>query len=150
MAIKSRDESGEIKTTNELNFIGTGTYLEGAIEAKGSMRIDGKVKGAVKAADTLTVGAKGEISGEVHARTAIVGGKIEGDVRVEEKLVLEANSILVGNLKAKKLVIDDGAVFQGKSDMGATKSSKPAQFTGEFSPKGETGSDQNSTEKKPE
>jgi cytoskeletal protein CcmA (bactofilin family) len=147
MAIKSREESSEFKSANELNFIGTGTYLEGSIEAKGSMRIDGKVKGAVKAGDTLTVGAKGEISGEVHARTAIVGGRIEGDIRVEEKLVLEANSILVGNLKAKKLVIDDGAVFQGKSDMGATKSSKQTLITGEFSPKGETGSDQNSTEK---
>ena len=147
MAIKSKDEGTELKSTNELNFIGIGTYLEGAIEAKGSMRIDGRVKGSVKAGDTLTIGAKGEISGEVRARMAIVGGKVEGDVFIEEKLVLEANSVLVGNLKAKKLVIDDGAVFQGKSDMGATKSFKSTQISGDFPPKGEPRSDENSTEK---
>jgi len=52
--------------------------------------------------------------------------------------------------EGRVLPFDDGAVFQGKSDMGAAKSSKQAQITSEFSPKGETGSDQNSTEKKPE
>jgi cytoskeletal protein CcmA (bactofilin family) len=146
MAIKLKDDSSEFKTANELNFIGNGTYLEGSIESKGSMRIDGKVKGAVKAGDTLTVGAKGEISGEVRARTAIIGGKIEGDIFVEEKLVLEANSMLVGNLKANKLVIDDGALFQGKSDMGASKATKQTSFVSESSSKGETGSDHDSTQ----
>lgn len=140
MALKSKEGEGSFTGTNELNFLGIGTFVDGTIETKGSIRIDGRVKGAVKAGDTLTVGAKGEIAGEVHARMAVVGGKIEGDVRVEEKLVLEPNSILVGNLKAKKLVIDDGAVFQGKSDMGATKTLKSEMHSGDFKLKGDTGS----------
>ena len=148
MASKTREMESDFKQSNELNFIGSGTYVEGSIEAKGSLRIDGRVKGAVKAADTLTIGAKGEVSGEVHARMAVVGGKVDGDIRVEEKLVLEANSVLVGNLKAKKLVIDDGAIFQGKSDMGASKSIKSSPAPIQFQPAGDAADDQESAEKK--
>jgi cytoskeletal protein CcmA (bactofilin family) len=146
MSLKAKSEESNYKMTNELNLIGVGTFVEGTVETKGSLRIDGRVKGAVKTGETLTIGGKGEVSGEIQARMAVVGGKIEGDIRVEEKLVLEANSVLIGNLKAKKLVIDEGALFQGKSDMGAAKGGKVAPHPVEFQPKGESRSVQDSTE----
>lgn len=146
MSLKSKGEENNNKMANELNLIGVGTFVEGTVETKGSLRIDGRVKGAVKTGETLTIGGKGEVSGEIQARMAVVGGKIEGDIRVEEKLVLETNSVLIGNLKAKKLVIDEGAVFQGKSDMGAVKSGKTVPHPVEFQPKGESRSAQDSTE----
>lgn len=138
MSAKFKNGDDSSKMTNELNLIGVGTYVEGTVETKGSLRIDGRVKGAVKTGETLTIGGKGEVSGEIQARMAVVGGKVEGDIRVEEKLVLESNSVLIGNLKAKKLVIDEGALFQGKSDMGATKNVKPAPPSIDFQPKGDT------------
>lgn len=147
MVLKSKDTDNGLKVSNELNFLGSGTYVDGTVEAKGSLRIDGKVKGAVKAGDTLTIGARGEISGEVHARMAVVGGKIEGDIRVEEKLVLEANSILIGNLKAKKLVIDEGAFFQGKSVMDAKKQMKKETTPLDFQSKEENMDESNLAQK---
>jgi cytoskeletal protein CcmA (bactofilin family) len=147
MVLKTKEPEDNYKSSNELNFIGAGTYVEGTVETKGSLRIDGRVKGAVKAGDTLTVGSKGDISGEVNARMAVIGGRIEGDIRVDEKLVLEANSTLIGNLKAKKLVIDEGAVFQGKSDMGAPKTVKSSASPLDFHPKGESGGEKESAEK---
>lgn len=106
---------------NELNIINAGTYLEGTIETKGSVQINGKVKGMVKAADEVRVGRSGEIVGEVYAKSARVAGKIEGDVYIEQKLTLEETSSLNGNLTAAKLIIDEGAFFNGKSDMGANR-----------------------------
>ena len=141
MAAKLKDTGNGFKSTNELNFLGEGTYVEGTVETKGSLRIDGRVKGAIKAGDTLTIGANGDVSGEVHARMAVVGGRVEGNIQVDEKLVLEANSKLVGNLKAKKLVIDEGAVFQGKSDMGIPKESKSSASSFSFPTKGEAQSE---------
>ena len=149
MALKMKETDHDIRQTNELNFIGSGTYVDGSIEAKGSLRIDGKVKGAVKAADTLTIGAKGEVAGEIHARMAVIGGRVEGDIRVQEKLVLETNSVVVGNLKAKKLVIDDGAIFQGKSDMGASKTIKTSPEPIQFQPGGDNADAQKSADQKP-
>ena len=146
MSLRSKTEENDYKMTNELNLIGVGTFVEGTVETKGSLRIDGRVKGAVKAGETLTIGGKGEVSGEIQARMAVVGGRIEGDIRVEEKLVLETNSVLIGNLKAKKLVIDEGALFQGKSDMGAPKGGKITTHPVEFQPKGESRSDPDTSE----
>ncbi|HFE62852.1 MAG TPA: polymer-forming cytoskeletal protein [Caldithrix sp.] len=120
MALKLKEMGNSGKASNELNFLGEGTYVEGLVETKGSLRIDGKVKGTVKAEDILTVGSNGVIEGEVNARSVILGGRIEGNIKVEDKLVLETKSTLIGNLKTKNLVIDEGAVFQGKSDMGAS------------------------------
>lgn len=130
MSLKAKSTNGQ---SNELNFIGSGTYLEGSIETTGSLRIDGKVKGTVKSGDTLTVGNGGEIIGEIQVKNAIVGGRIEGDVVVEEKLILESTSYLNGNLKANKLIIDEGAFFSGKSQMGkgGSDSAKSVSISGE-------------------
>lgn len=124
MALKLRETANGVRGSNELNLFGEGTYVEGKIESKGSIRIDGKVKGSVITRDTLTLGANGVISGQIEAREAIVGGRIEGDIKAQEKLVLEAKSVLIGNIETKKLVIDEGAVFQGKADMGAKSTTK--------------------------
>jgi len=123
MALKPKSTNNE---THELNFIGAGTYLEGNIETKGSLRIDGKVKGTVKSGDTLTVGSSGEIVGEVYVKNAVVGGRIEGNVNIEQKLVLESTSSLSGNLRTSKLIIDEGAFFSGKSQMGTAQKAKEA------------------------
>jgi len=118
--------SGGDGVSAELNFIGKGTVVEGNLTTESSLRIDGKIKGSLVCKNTLTIGDSGEIEGDVEATNAIVGGKIKGKVNIKEKLVLEAKSSLNGELKAKKLIIDEGAIFDGTSDMGTTMSSKPA------------------------
>jgi len=115
LAIK---ESGVDSSSTELNFFGGGTVIEGTIRANNSVRVDGRIKGKLICKNTLTVGVNGEIEGDVEAKNAIIGGKIKGKIKVAEKLVLEAKSILIGDLKASKLLIDEGAVFEGTSDMG--------------------------------
>jgi cytoskeletal protein CcmA (bactofilin family) len=112
-----KDNSGSSST--ELNFLGGGTVVEGTIKTDNSVRVDGKLKGKLICKNTLTVGLNGEIDGEVQAKNAIVGGKIKGKVSIVEKLVLESKSVLIGELKASKLIIDEGAVFDGTADMGS-------------------------------
>jgi cytoskeletal protein CcmA (bactofilin family) len=111
-------ESSLTSTSTEINLFGNGTVVEGTVRTESSVRIDGRVKGKLVCKNTLTIGANGEIEGEVEAKNAIVGGKINGKLKVAEKLVLESKSILVGELKASKLIIEEGAVFEGTSNMG--------------------------------
>ncbi len=114
--------------STELNFLGAGTKVEGTVRTENSVRIDGSLKGKLICKNTLTVGLNGVIEGEVQAKNAIIGGKIEGKIKVDEKLVLEAKSRLVGELKANKLIIDDGAIFEGTSNMGVQEAVKPAEM----------------------
>ena len=123
---------------NQLNFITSGTFLEGTIETKGSLRIDGKVKGVIRAADDVSVGRNGEIIGELHAKTAKIAGKVEGNVFIDQKLTLQETSSLSGNLSAGKLVIDEGAFFNGNSDMGSSSNAAKNGKKGLFEKAGVT------------
>lgn len=126
MALKSSSSEG---VSAELNFIGKGTVIEGNVSTESSLRIDGKIKGSLICKSTLTIGENGLIEGDVEANNAIIGGKIKGKVIVKEKLVLESKSSLQGELRAKKLIIDEGAIFDGTSDMGLGSGSNSEQNT---------------------
>ena len=104
-------------TIKNLNLIGTGTTVEGKIRTQGSIRIDGKVTGEVHAAENFAIGLSGEIEGSVTGRNVTVGGKVKGNITSVDKLVMESKSVVRGDVKAAKLVIDEGAVFDGRVTM---------------------------------
>jgi len=104
-----------------INFIGQGTHIEGNVKIESSIIIDGSIKGKIICKNTVTIGEKGSVEGDIEALNAIVSGKIKGKIIVGEKLILHEKSSLVGELKAKKLIIFEGSVFEGTSDMGVSK-----------------------------
>lgn len=112
--------------SKELNLIGQGTLVEGNIRTKGNIRIDGKVKGEVHSTENLAVGSGGEIEGGLSGKNVIIGGRVRGNVASSEKLVLESKSVVHGDIRAQRLVIDEGAVFDGNVAM----SEKPGMKTG--------------------
>jgi cytoskeletal protein CcmA (bactofilin family) len=115
--LKLKENAPSLSST-ELNFLGNGTFVEGTIKTESSVRVDGIIKGKLVCKNTLTVGVNGQIEGEIEAKNAIIGGKINGKIKVAEKLVLESKSALMGEIKASKLIIDEGAIFEGTSKMG--------------------------------
>ena len=101
----------------ELNLIGPGTTIEGKIRSQGSVRVDGKVVGEVAASESLSVGVSGEIEGNVSAKNVTVGGKIRGSITAVEKIVFEGKSIVRGDIRATRLIIDEGCLFDGRVTM---------------------------------
>lgn len=121
MALIGGNKEG--KTTNvEINIIANGTVIEGKISTQGSMRIDGRVIGNVHVNGNLTIGTTGEVNGDIEAKNAIIGGKVNGTIIVAEKLVFESKAVIKGDIKASKLVVDEGAIFDGKCIMTSASS----------------------------
>jgi cytoskeletal protein CcmA (bactofilin family) len=102
---------------DSVTIISEGVKLDGKLNSKGNVRIDGLITGDIQAAGNVTIGVHGEIIGEVKAQVIIIGGKIAGTVIANEKVVLESTSNLKGDLITKILVVEEGAVFDGKSAM---------------------------------
>ena len=100
-------------------IIGKGSAFEGRLSVQSTLRVDGRVKGTIKTSDSLVVGKEGDIDGDIAVRNAIVGGKLKGKLDASGKVVLESNSVFSGELKTTKLVIDEGAVFEGTCAMGS-------------------------------
>lgn len=119
-----KKELVETERSGELNtIIGKGSVIEGLISVQNSLRIDGRVQGQVQVTDSLVVGKDGEIDGEVKVKNAIIGGHVKNRVLATGKVVLEAHAIVHGELKTSKLVIDEGATFEGNCAM--SDSGKP-------------------------
>jgi len=113
------------KEDSQINIVAQGTRFEGKISSTGSLRVDGQVTGDVSLTGDLVIGSNGEISGNVDAQTVTVGGKVTGNINAKNKLVFESKAKIKGDIRASKLVIDEGAMFDGKCDM--TGERKPDQ-----------------------
>ena len=113
---KSEDfnDSGNLNT-----IIGKGSSIDGTMKVNSTLRVDGRVKGNVTTTDSLVIGKDGMINGDVVVRNAIIGGKLKGKLTASGKVVLEAKSVFNGELKTTKLVIDEGAIFEGNCSMSA-------------------------------
>jgi cytoskeletal protein CcmA (bactofilin family) len=114
--MKSIDKTGELST-----ILGKSSVFEGNISVEHSLRVDGKVIGDIKTPDTLVVGKEGEIVGNVSIKSLILGGKLHGKVLSSSKVVLESQSEFRGEINTLKIVIDEGAVFEGKCSMSGEK-----------------------------
>jgi cytoskeletal protein CcmA (bactofilin family) len=100
------------------NRINHGTTIEGSIESDGDLRIEGVIKGTLRTKSKVAVGSTGLIEGDVHCKTADVEGRIVGDLEVSDVLTLKASAIVEGNIYTAKIVIENGARFDGVCNMG--------------------------------
>ena len=123
---KSFEDLGSGGNLNTI--IGKGSSFEGTMKVQSTLRVDGKVKGNITTSDSLVVGKDGVIHGEVTVRNAIIGGQIKGKLTASGKVVLEANSGFNGELKTTKLVIDEGAVFEGNCSMAPVQAEKKPEM----------------------
>ena len=97
-------------------MIGSETVVQGTISSKGSLRIDGKVEGGVTEADCVVLGQKGEIQGDVTARSLVIGGKLVGNISANAvEILTEAH--IHGDIKTSALSIAEGASFEGNCTM---------------------------------
>ncbi len=107
----------EHNLANDVSILSDGVRLEGKFYSNGNVRVDGKVIGDVTIDGNLTVGETAQIIGEVKAKNVTLSGKLDGIINCAEKLILESKAVLKGDLNAKVLVVQEGALFEGKSSM---------------------------------
>jgi cytoskeletal protein CcmA (bactofilin family) len=123
--------------SEEITIISHGVKLEGKLTCGGSVRIDGTIQGDVISQGNVTIGEQGEINGQVNGQIIIIGGKVSGEINAKEKLTLESKSNLKGDVFTKILVVEAGAYFDGKSNMGEHKETSGSHT--QTSGKNETG-----------
>ncbi len=114
---KDSGGTGESKLNS---LIGKGSNCKGDIVVQGGLKIDGNLKGTIKA-HSLYVGKNAFIEATVEVKTAVIGGKVLGDVIAEDNLELQPNSELIGDVRTKNLIVADTAVLEGRFVMGKSE-----------------------------
>lgn len=123
--MRGKDVADKNVLNGEVSLVGANTTIEGKVKTDGSIRIDGKLVGDVEAKANAVVGPSGVIEGTLTAKSVSVSGRVNGAITATEKLVLETKSVLRGDIKAAKLVVDEGATFDGQCAMSQEK--RPAE-----------------------
>ncbi len=120
---KSSNKPKSNEAIGEFNLIGVGSFIEGNIKTNGDIRIDGMVHGNVASKAKLVQGSSGKIDGDIFAQNGDFQGIINGNVKIVEVLYLKSTAVVNGDIITGKLIIESGAVFNGKCQMkgGITK-----------------------------
>jgi cytoskeletal protein CcmA (bactofilin family) len=98
-------------------FIDQGSEFEGKLNFKDTVRIDGRFIGEISSENTLIVGETGEIEAKIRSQVVEVSGIVTGDVVAVRKLILHKTARLEGNVETAALVVEDGALFNGRLTM---------------------------------
>jgi len=111
----NKKKNGNLKNFDTL--IGTNTTFIGNIESDGIIRIDGKVKGNIKAGSDVYVGSNAQINGNIHSSNVYISGTVNGNIYSSGIARLFSTAKLIGDIEVKSFVSDEGAIFQGKCKM---------------------------------
>jgi cytoskeletal protein CcmA (bactofilin family) len=98
-------------------IIGRGTVVKGSLSGSGDVVVEGRVEGLVALEDQLTIQQDGKVFADVELRNLAVHGEMSGDIQAGEKVVIAATAKVAGDIKAPRVVIEDGARFKGSIEM---------------------------------
>ena len=114
--------------------IGQSLFIKGEVTGSEDLMVEGRVEGRIDLRDhNLTIGANGRVHAEIHAKNITIVGEVTGNVVADEKVDLTDTARLVGDIRAPRISISDGAQFKGSVDMvqsrmdGTEKTSAPQQ-----------------------
>lgn len=109
-----------------INILSDGTQIKGNISSQGDIRIDGNMVGNLSAKGKVVIGDNGKIEGQVEAANVEVAGLIKGKVMVSELLNMKGSARIEGDIVARKLAVEPGAIFTGSCSMGEIKKGNEA------------------------
>ena len=108
----------DIKEGRLSGFVGHGTVLTGETTFQMMLRVDGHLTGSVASdGGTLIVGTNGQVDANVSVGVATINGVVNGDVVASEKIQLGRTARVMGNVATPRLIIEEGAVFEGGCSM---------------------------------
>src|SRR5215831_7641840 len=108
-------------TNNSKNILNSDVELKGTLKFSGEMTFDGKLDGDINSEGSLNLGDNAVVKGNINVNTVVVRGKINGNVIAREKIEIKSKTELFGDIRAPKLVIEEGVTFVGKSEVNPNK-----------------------------
>ena len=107
----AEDRSGDFSINT---IIGPNTILAGDIEAGGFTRIDGSIRGDVRARGRVVIGERARLKGNLTGTNITVGGVVYGNVIADGHLVILSTAVVIGDIITRRIQADDGCFINGR------------------------------------
>jgi cytoskeletal protein CcmA (bactofilin family) len=111
--LNSKDhESGEWT-----GFLEKGVTVEGRLDTTGTFRIDSPMRGTLTSGEKLILGENARVEGQIEGNYVIISGRFDGTIKAKGKVELLNKAIVTGEIHTPCLIIEPGAVFDGRCHM---------------------------------
>lgn len=108
-------ESGEWS-----GFLEKGVSVDGRLDTTGTFRIDSPMKGTLTSNEKLIIGENARIEGQIEGNYIVIAGRFDGTIKAKGKVEIQTKAIVTGEIHTPCLIIEPGAVFDGRCHMLAT------------------------------
>jgi len=129
---RDRSNGGSAPET-VISIIGPGMTVVGDCQTEGTIRVEGRVEGSVAAGKAVVVGKEGTVDGDIRTQDAVISGRVAGTLVAESRLELQATSRVQGDVHARRMQLEEGALLNGtvrigeiETDSGSAASRKEA------------------------
>lgn len=96
-----------------------GSEFDGTLSFEGAFRIGGVFRGKIFTDDILIIGEGASVDAEIEVGTLILSGELKGSVKATERVEIHYPAVFRGNIQTPSLMVADGVVFEGVSQMGS-------------------------------
>jgi cytoskeletal protein CcmA (bactofilin family) len=103
------------------NILTSDVEIKGNLKFTGELLFEGKLDGEIQTEGALTLGDGAVITGNINAQSVVVRGKVTGNINAKEKIEIKAKAELFGDIRATKLVIEEGVTYVGKTEVNPNK-----------------------------
>jgi cytoskeletal protein CcmA (bactofilin family) len=99
------------------NFLAAGARFEGTLEVEDSVRLEGTFSGKIHTNGTLQITSGAQVQADIRASYVVIAGSFNGQIDSEQRVDLLPPGRITADLRTRRLVVEDGAQFDGKIEM---------------------------------
>lgn len=98
-------------------YLDRGTKVSGQLHFECPARIDGNIDGEIDGKE-ITIGESAVATAQIRADSIVVCGKVKGEITATQRVEIRSTAKVIGNITAPKLIVEEGAIFEGQCSMG--------------------------------
>ena len=116
--VRERRTVPPARDVNEVvSVIGPGMEITGDIKCDGTVRVEGKVEGSIRATKSVVVGQTGRVKGDIETQDVVVGGAVTGTVVGASRVELHDTCRVRGDIQSRRIKLDEGGHVEGRLHM---------------------------------
>ena len=99
------------------SVISSEVEITGTIKSSGSIRVDGKLDGELHCTGDAIIGKAAQIKGNIVVTSATIEGAVQGNITAKDRIEMKSSARVTGDIRAKRLSVEDGVTFIGRSEV---------------------------------
>jgi cytoskeletal protein CcmA (bactofilin family) len=113
------------------NVLNSDVELKGTLRFAGELTFDGKLEGDIHSEGTLNLGDNSVVKGNITVNSVVVRGKVNGNITAKEKIDVKTKTEMFGDIRAARLVMEEGVTFVGQTEVNPNKVSPTPPHAGD-------------------